>query len=230
MNKLALIGKNIQHSKSPEIYRKIISPHIIYDLLDYETELKLPTAIELLRIYDGINITSPYKEHFLNQVELSSNAKKLGAINCLKKIGNKIIGENTDYLAILDILREFQHKHGKLKVVILGDGVMSKVTISALSFLGYDFEVLSRKKTKNFDQLDLEIYFSNQNNQPLVINTCSRDYIFSGKIDERAIFWDFNYDFSPHTSSLSAIVKQYLDGYSMLFKQAEYALAFWSSK
>jgi len=68
MNKFALVGKDISHSRSPEMYRKLISSDVKYDLLDYQSDLDIPTAVELLSKYDGINITSPYKKNFLNQV------------------------------------------------------------------------------------------------------------------------------------------------------------------
>jgi shikimate dehydrogenase len=230
MRKFALLGKNIQHSKSPEIYKALISPSIQYDLLDYENESDIPTAKELLDLYEGINITSPYKKVFLNDVILNPSAEKTSAINCLRKNGDKIFAENTDYMAIIDILNSFVENEGELVVAILGDGVMSKVTQVALTQLSIPWAVFSRKKTSNFARLNLEEVYKDKKQILLTINTCAREFVFSGTLPPNSIFWDFNYSFEAHSSKIPSKIRQYHDGLSMLLKQAEYAVAFWSGK
>lgn len=233
MIKLALIGKDIQHSRSKEIYKRLLKTDLRYDLLDYKDSSLIPSAADLFKIYDGISITSPYKKHFLDEIHLAAQAGKLGAINCLRKAEGKIEGGNTDYLAIMDILQKLKEKHGPLSAILLGDGVMSKVTQIALQELDTDFIVLSRKITANFDQLNIgkvyEDYFE-KFNQKIVINTCSRDFVFKGLLDNFTIFWDFNYNFPPHAASLPPQSKLYMDGLEMLELQAQHALAFWSIK
>lgn len=230
MSKYALIGKDISHSRSPEMYRKLISPNVHYDLLDYKNENDIPKAEVLLSTYAGINITSPYKKHFLEQVELTDSAKELGAINCLKKGQDKIWGENTDYLAIVDILKDLKNRFSDLDVVILGDGVMSVVAQHALKNLEVSHRIFSRKLTKDFAQLNLEDCFLDQSKRPLVINTCAREFVFTGKITKEALFWDFNYNFLPHSSQIPSKVHLYMDGLEMLERQAFYAVAFWSDR
>jgi len=222
MINLGLVGKNIQHSLSPSIYKRIYGPTISYDLLDFQQENEIPSVAELFKKYDGINITSPYKKHFLNQVELTDSARLLGAINCLKKSGEKIIGENTDYLAILDILSRWKKADEKLKVALFGDGVMASVTEVALKKLGLSYQQFSRKKTPDFSHLNL-INVKNL----LVINTCAREFVFKGQLPADCIFWDYNYNFEPH-QRLSSLIKLYCDGQEMLELQAQYAVAFWS--
>jgi shikimate dehydrogenase len=231
MIKLGLVGKNIQHSKSPEIYRRLINGPLEYDLLDYSSDDDIPSATKLLSLYRGISITSPYKKHFLNEVKLTEQAKILGAINCLKFENGNIIGENTDYMAIVDILKNWQTQFQQLNVVILGDGVMSKITQIALDNLKIEYRVLSRKLIDSFDQINLEEYFIknfDDSSQSLIINTCAREYVYRGKVSKNSIFWDYNYNFTPHLSALPLQLKQYSDGYEMLELQARYALVFWS--
>lgn len=228
MNKFALVGKDISHSRSPEMYMKLISSDVQYDLLDYKSENEIPSASDLLSRYDGINITSPYKKHFLNQVEMTEVASRIGAINCLKKVNGKIVGENTDYLAIVDILKQMQRDYGALEVIILGDGVMANVAKLALISLGLSFKLLSRKLTEDFNQLNLIGSFQLPSARPLVINTCAREFIFHGTIPDRALFWDFNYNFDQHSSIIPGKVHKYVDGLEMLERQAFYAVAFWS--
>lgn len=229
MNKFALVGRDISHSKSPEMYRKLISPTVEYDLLDYKSSSEIPSAQSLLNLYDGINITSPYKKHFLSEIELTKNASQIGAVNCLKKDDGKIIGENTDYLAIVDILKELVEEHSSLDIIILGDGVMSKVVQVALNNLKLNSQILSRKVTQNFNQLNLNVYFNEKNGVPLVINTCAREYVFSGELPRNSLFWDFNYNFPQHSQCFFHRVRKYFDGLDMLERQAFYAVAFWSN-
>lgn len=228
MIRLALIGRGIQHTLSPEIYKRILGDKVSYDLLDYSKAEDVPSAAELFKTYQGINITSPYKKIFLNQVELTENARKLGAINCLKKEGEKIMGENTDYLAILDILTRWKLQFTNLQVALLGDGVMAGVTKSALDKLCLKNQVFSRRMTPDFSHLNLKEKMQLESEATLlVINTCAREYVFNGVLPDNSLFWDYNYNFEPH-SSLSSKTKLYVDGREMLNLQAEYAVAFWS--
>ncbi|MFA6237325.1 MAG: hypothetical protein WC635_08380 [Bacteriovorax sp.] len=230
MIKLALIGKNIQHSRSPEIYRKLLKTELQYDLLDIENDTLIPSVAELFKTYDGISITSPYKKHFLDEVFLSEKVHKLAAINCLIKDAGGFIGENTDYIAIVEILQKLKLKHGNLNAIILGDGVMSGIVQYALEEVGIDNRIYARRITKNLDQLNITDLFEKDfkiPNPKLVINTCSRDFIFSGIIDRSTLFWDFNYDFAPHLNLLKNKA-HYMDGLELLELQARHALSFWS--
>lgn len=223
MHRYALVGKNISHSQSPQIYRKLIHEQIKYDLLDYPSEHEIPSAQDLFKIYDGINITSPYKKHFLNQVELSGPAKLIGAINCMKKLDGKILAENTDFPAVIELLKRFLDMNN-YEVVILGDGVMAKLTSLALQQLNKKFKQYSRKTAENFEQLNL----LDQDRQ-LIINTCSREYIFQGKITPNSIFWDYNYNNPKQELALKDKIHNYVDGLELLHLQAQYAVAFWSA-
>lgn len=222
MHRYALIGKNISHSQSPQIYRKLINDQINYDLLDYPSASDIPSAQELFKIYDGINITSPYKKHFLNQVELSEQARIIGAINCMKKSDGKIFAENTDFPAVVEILKRFFEKE-KYEVVLLGDGAMAKLTSLALEVLKKEFKQYSRKTVENFENLNLL-----DHDRQLIINACSRDYVFEGKVTSNSIFWDYNYSNHKQETALKGKVQQYIDGLELLHLQAHYAVAFWS--
>jgi shikimate dehydrogenase len=232
MHKLALIGKNIQHSRSPDIYKKLVGPLIQYDLLDYQFTNEIPTAESLFKDYIGISITSPYKKHFLSQVHLSKMAQKLGAINCLVKRGEEILGENTDYLAIVEILSRYKNNYGNLAVIILGDGVMSEVTQIALSELNIDHKVYSRKSHPDLVGLNLQECFDRDfkfSGKPIIINTCAREFIYRGICPQNALFWDYNYEFAPHQEEIPKRVESYVDGMEMLTIQAQLALVFWSA-
>lgn len=234
MIKLALIGKNIQHSKSPEIYCKILGNQIQYDLLDYKKTEEIPSAEKLLDKYDGISITGPYKKHFVPEIKLNEEASQVGAINCLRRKSGSIEGGNTDLYAIQVSLEDLLKLYKKLNIIILGDGVMSKATQVVLTKLGIDdFQIFSRRKTNCFDQLNVKQVFEKdfkKEGQEIVINSCSRDFVFIGLIDQKTIFWDYNYNLKEHSRSLTPKVQQYIDGQDMLELQARAAVAFWSIK
>jgi len=104
---------------------------------------------------------------------------------------------------------------------------MSVVTQIILEELKFNYEVLSRKNTKNF----LSVKFNKKNFGPketmIVINTCAREYNFTNEIDQNFIFWDYNYNLAHHLNGVAGRVDHYVDGSSLLLNQAKYALGFW---
>lgn len=225
--KLALIGKNITHSKSPEIYNHLLNGQVEYSLIDCDSVGDVPSLDQLKSQFDGVSITSPYKELFVNAVLLDDVAKKVQAINCLSFVGDKIYGYNTDFLAIVEILHEYFEHYKIDRIIILGDGVMSRVTEAALRGYPVTPIILSRKKTINFQSINLTDYLDQE--KALVINTCAREFVYVGAVTNQIIFWDYNYNFKPHRENLNSKCI-YQDGYKMLELQAEYALQFWSIK
>ncbi len=224
--KFALIGKNIQHSKSPEIYEQIIGDEIEYDLIDVESADKLPLIEELKSKYRGVNITSPYKTHYLKDVSFESPFEYNDAINAICFYPNKTYGTNTDATAIELELMGLKKSFSDLFFIVLGDGVMSKLTTFILDQMKMKYVVLSRKLNPDFYSMDLS-KFKNKASQVVVVNTCSRDFVFSGLLHSDYIFWDYNYSFLPHQNSLPSLVKYYHDGTRMLELQAIAAAKFW---
>lgn len=228
--KLALIGYPINHSLSPSLYREFLKDRLeVYDLLSYRNVLEIPSVSELSKTYDGINITTPYKKHFLDQVEIPSPlVKELGAINTLSFTPSGVLATNTDALAVEELLKRYQEQYPKLNFLILGNGVMAKVTQLTCVKLNLSYEIISRtQKLPDLCRLDLNS-FRKEDAQNIVINACSRSFIFEGAINPEDIFWDYNYSFLPHSTTLPARVKLYQDGQELLRLQALAAIAFWA--
>ncbi len=225
--RLALIGKSISHSTSPHLYKRIIGPQIHYDLIDIQKESDLPPLSELAKNYHGINLTSPYKKFYLDQLNhQSEEVLKLGATNTISLKPNDFLGVNTDYLATETILRRFREDYPSLFILILGSGVMANLTKLLCENLSLRFLVVSRKTSPDLAQLNLK-KFHQVGNQLLVINACSRDFIFEGEASGDEFFWDYNYKFLPHQNTLPFKVKSYWDGQEMLYLQAYHAANFW---
>lgn len=228
--KFALIGRSISHSLSPMLYKKIIGPHVQYDLLDYAEDSQLPQLSELAKKYTGVNITTPYKLHYINEVMITDPVvKELGSINTISFTDNGVLATNTDLVAVRQILKGLKEKYKDAHFILLGSGVMAKLTVLAFKEQALNFVQLSRKTNPDLSKMDLTA-FEKSNVQNIVINACSRSFVFEGKQSDKNIFWDYNYSFIPHQNTLPFRVKEYHDGQEMLFLQAQAAWKFWSAK
>ncbi|MBQ2068842.1 MAG: hypothetical protein II465_01805 [Bacteroidales bacterium] len=114
MKKYGLIGRDIRWSGSPELFRAAYGGKWPYDLLEGD-EFE-PLWKTFLNGYDGVNITTPYKEAAFGQIlalakdglgTVSGPALRCGAVNIAVK-GNdeKIIGENSDFQAVILCIAE----------------------------------------------------------------------------------------------------------------------------
>jgi shikimate dehydrogenase len=228
--KLGLLGFPIGHSLSPVLYEKLLGPILeSYKLFSFEDKTLIPDIKFFASELDGLNITSPYKTHFINDVEIpSSLVKELGAINTIAFKDGAAWGTNTDLLAIVEILKNYLHKYQQLKIILLGDGVMAKVTKIVTQDLNIPVQQFSRKMNSDFLSLDLTALHDDQY-QTIVINSCSRDFVFQGTTTGKEIFWDYNYSHRPHLDSIPSKVLLYQDGQEMLELQAREAIKFWES-
>lgn len=224
MLKLALLGKNISHSLSPKLYQEIYGEEQVkYRLLDFQNEMTIPSLEVLFKDLDGLNITAPYKQHFLDSVKIFDKpVEKLNAINCIARGESGFVATNTDYTALLKLLPEMTRDR---YVVILGSGVMARVTSVACEHLKIKYEQWSRSETPNlFQQMDFE-KVSDKN--ILIVNCCAREFVFRAEIPARALFWDMNYAHKEH-ELIFARDRRYIDGLNLLRAQAKDAAAFWS--
>lgn len=227
--RLGLLGFPIHHSKSPELYKKLLNQQLSsYELFSFNNPTEIPQISFFQERLDGLNITSPYKRHFFDQVIIESEiVNKIGAINTISFSSRGVFGTNTDFLAIVKILSNFKSQFDSLKIILLGDGVMANLTKIVLQDLQIQFLQLSRRNHDNFSFLDITKYFE-VNLQILIINSCSRDYIFRGNLSGEEIFWDYNYLFPPHQDTIPSRVKLYKDGQDLLSIQALEAIKFWN--
>lgn len=224
-NKFALIGKNISHSKSKSVYSSLLKTNLLsYSLLDYESEFDLPNLKDLAQKYKQISVTAPYKKFIYTKMDIvSKQIKEYESVNCFKLVNGKLVGTNTDLLAIDEILSELI-KNNFQKILVLGNGSMSKIVQSLLNKYEFKFEVLSRKNNK--------LNFLNESIQEnsLIINTCLREYSPNIDTNFNISFWDLNYNQPYKDKMISTKNLNYFDGNRMLMLQAKYALSFWNLK
>lgn len=124
----AVIGNPIAHSKSPEIHQ-----HFAQQLginLRYEPVLSpldgFATTVDGLREQGlkGCNVTVPFKlDAYAYATELSQRARWAGAVNTLKFDGQKVLGENTDGVGLVqDIVRNQNTAFAGKRVLLMGAG------------------------------------------------------------------------------------------------------------
>lgn len=221
--KFALIGRDISHSLSPEIYQRLISQPHTYDLIDCASADAVPSVTELAQTYTGINITAPWKEIFFPYADPAS--REWGAVNCLRFQDGTAIATNTDALALQELIPKVTEVFKGHEFVILGDGVMSKVFMKILESLGLPGVVRSRKKGDDISRAN----FSNDDkgSRTIIVNACSRSFEFQGQLGAGCVFWDLNYRHLAHAKNASTQGWTYIDGYELLETQAKYAVKFW---
>ena len=206
--KFALIGKNISHSLSPRVFRKILRHQDFqYDLLDFQGFPNEEKIRDLLIRYHFINVTSPFKKN----ASLCCDIKKTNypqSINTLYLKNQKIIGLNTDAYGF-----EYLIKHYKLnltkKISLFGDGLMSSLAQEMIK--NKNVELFSRKQ-QNFDQ----IY---RQKHEIILNTLSRSAPLQYEKIQTKVFLDLNYDILK-----SSLNYDYKDGLRFLITQAYHGL------
>lgn len=226
MHKLGLIGKNISHSKSKQMYEEILGQEVNYKLFDYEKVKDLPTLEELFTQVNGISITSPYKKSYNQMVKIIGEVRELGIINCIRNTGNGFEATNTDFLAVENFLKNTELLKER-QIVLLGNGSMSEITKFYTEKNNIKLVQLSRSSTKNFEELSLKKLQEDIGKELFIINACSREYQYSGEVPDDLVFWDYNYGHNFHFNRFTQSNTRYIDGIDLLKNQAIYALNFW---
>ncbi|HET8839647.1 MAG TPA: shikimate dehydrogenase [Flavobacteriaceae bacterium] len=153
MDKYGLIGKNIDYSFSKKFFsekfqsEKIQAEYINFDI-DEITDF--PKILRSEKKLKGLNVTIPYKEKIIPFLsEITSEAKKIGAVNTIDFRNGKTIGYNTDAFGFVEALRPYLKKKTQ-KALILGSGGASKAVAFGLKSLNIPFKIVSRKPSETF--------------------------------------------------------------------------------
>ncbi len=155
MKKYGLIGYPLSHTFSPGYFtKKFRSEGICAEYKAYELE-DLSSINELFGSgILGLNVTIPYKEKVLPYLDtLEGFAAEIKSVNTISKVGNRLVGSNTDVYG-------FQHSLLKLDLpfrlegssaLVLGTGGASKAINYVLEQLGVTIYAVSRTKTTDTD-------------------------------------------------------------------------------
>ena len=105
MKRFGLIGHPIAHSLSPALFKAGYDGKYPYELI--ETDCFEEAYGRFLKDYDGINVTSPFKELAVAKADiLSEECRLTGATNLLIKTPDGVKAFNSDFLGVRMWLQE----------------------------------------------------------------------------------------------------------------------------
>ncbi len=137
---LGLFGRSTDKSLSPIIHNGVYQKRgwpAVYLAFSLEPE-ELKAALRGIRTlkFVGINVTNPYKQDVIPLLdELDQAASRIGAVNTIQLSREKLIGYNTDYLAVKELLADWQKSvpHPIRSSLVLGAGGAARaVTLACL--------------------------------------------------------------------------------------------------
>lgn len=119
---------------------------------------KLTDAMQGLRAlgFKGANFTIPHKVAVIQYLDgLSQAAELMGAVNCVNRVGEKLIGENTDGKGFVQSLREVCDPAGK-RIAILGAGGAARAIAVELGLSGAgQIAIVNRSPDRGQQLVDL---------------------------------------------------------------------------
>ncbi|WBV55915.1 shikimate dehydrogenase [Chryseobacterium sp. Chry.R1] len=236
--KLGLIGRNISYSFSKKFFedkfQKLMLKGISYSIFDLQEIEEVENLFSTPGLL-GFNVTIPYKEKIINYLDnLSEEAEKIGAVNCVLIEDGKKTGYNTDAFGFEKTLLLHKKPH-HTSALILGDGGAAKAVQYVLDKNGISSQTVSRKSILNFDNLDTETV----NNHKLIIQTtpvgtfpnvedCLK-FPFEGLSREHLIIdLIYNPNYTKFIINASEKGAKTVNGYYMLEQQAEKAWEIWN--
>lgn len=150
----AVIGSPVRHSLSPVIHNAAFAAHgdnWVYEAFDVVPEHAV-AAIDAMRILGiaGMSITMPHKELVMAALdEVHPTAAMVRAVNTVMRVGDRLVGHNTDGVGCVDALRAAQAD--LTSVAVLGAGATARAVIAALVHEGAQVAVANRSATRQSD-------------------------------------------------------------------------------
>lgn len=228
--KLAVIGQNISYSLSPKIHQFWIQQYGLtgtYELLDMQEHLDL----RLLAGYQGANVTIPFKEKIIPYLDdLTPLAQSIGAVNVIYLSGDQWIGDNTDCVALREVIANFEPA---TKALVLGSGGAARAATKALQQLNLEAVTCSRRRAAQ-DWLAWEDRHQEINRFNVIINATPLGLNGAGNPLEilparRSLIVDMVYQ--PVETPLLRLARrsghQVGDGLGLLIRQARHSFGKW---
>lgn len=254
MNLYGVFGNPIEHSLSPEIHNQFAKQtgyEISYEKLLAPLGSFKSSADDFIENGAmGFNVTVPFKIDAFNYAsELTTNAQSAGAVNTIKVSKDKIIGENTDGIGLVNDLTDNLgiNIQGKIVLVLGAGGATQGILLPLLNNNPRRIMIANRTKSKakklkhKFAKYGTTCGFSLDEikHEPvdIIINATSASLdgfapnIASGAA-KGAICYDLMYGKQTPFMSWAQENKaeMVIDGLGMLVEQAAAAFTFWTGK
>jgi shikimate dehydrogenase len=150
MKKFGLIGYPLEHSFSKFYFTEKFKKEGIqatYENFSLSNIDNLKTILSQNKV-DGFNVTIPHKESIIHLLDdIDSEAKIVGAVNCVKISNNQLIGYNTDIIgfekSFLPFISAIQSRK---KALVFGTGGANKAVVYILKKHQIPFLQVSRNE------------------------------------------------------------------------------------
>ncbi|KXA92976.1 shikimate dehydrogenase [candidate division MSBL1 archaeon SCGC-AAA259E17] len=150
---VGLIGDPVKHSVSPSMqnaaFRKLGLDYV-YVPFNVEKD-SLQSALSGLKALKvrGVNVTIPHKSSVMDHLdEIEEPAKKIGAVNTIKREGQLLKGFNTDGIGAQSALKEKIDELKDKNIVILGAGGAARAISFTLAEKGANLTISNRTTSK----------------------------------------------------------------------------------
>ncbi|MFM8361913.1 MAG: shikimate dehydrogenase family protein [Haliscomenobacter sp.] len=153
-NLFGLIGYPLGHSFSRKYFREKFERGKLdgyeYALFPMPSIEWLPELVAALPNLRGLNVTIPYKQAVMPYLdELDPGAAEVGAVNVVRRSGNRLVGYNSDVAGFREDLLSFLGGDVEAfpTALVLGTGGASRAVVYVLRHLGIKPLLVSRTAT-----------------------------------------------------------------------------------
>jgi len=149
----AVIGDPVEHSLSPRIFAHFfdelgIDAH--YTALRVRRE-ELPSLLQTLRsgVLAGVSVTLPHKEFIVDLLDdLHPTARRIGAVNCVARLGGRLVGHNTDARGFRLALERAGLPLAGTRLVLIGAGGAARAAAFAAALAGAKSVAIANRDPK----------------------------------------------------------------------------------
>jgi len=137
----AVIGDPVRHSRSPAILNAAFAAAgLDWTFAAFEVPrgrgAEAAAAVRSLGL-GGLSVTMPHKQEVIASLDrLTGDAEALGAVNCIERDGETLVGHNTDGAGFLAGLAAEEFDPSGARCVVLGAGGASRAVVLALAGAG----------------------------------------------------------------------------------------------
>ena len=243
MKRYGLIGEKLSHSQSPqwfgELFRREGITDASYRLYEMDSVVNLRRWVFEDDI-SGFNVTIPYKETVVAHLDaLDEAARAIGAVNCVVRQGNRLVGYNTDASAFAETLAPLLRPWHR-QALVLGTGGAAKAVAYALQGMDIGCTLVSRSPGSHPGTVSYMQAASMAATHLLIVNatpvgmfphTAQNPWTEKSALGPRHLCYDLIYNPSP-TLFLRQAAEQgaaTVNGTAMLHRQAELSWGLWQS-
>lgn len=165
-----IIGGNTSYSMSPYMHNAafkfhklnaVFVPFQVKNLDEFVKRFVRRETREIELNLKGFSVTIPHKQAIIKHLDfVDETARKIGAVNTVKIIGDKLYGYNTDARGFVEPLKNVYGDLKGTKVAVVGNGGAARACVYALRREGANVTIYTRdtEKAKSLaDEFDVSL-------------------------------------------------------------------------